>query len=33
VVARSMQGRVLDFLWNTDRQEKLDHLFELLVEP
>jgi len=30
----AQQGRVLDFLWNIDRQDKLDHLFELaLVEP
>jgi 2-methylcitrate dehydratase len=27
----AQQGRVLDFLWNIDRQDKLDHLYELLL--
>jgi 2-methylcitrate dehydratase len=32
--SEAQQSRVLDFLWNIDRQDKLDHLFELaLVEP
>jgi hypothetical protein len=29
--SEAQQGRVLDFLWNIDRQDKLDHLFELLL--
>jgi 2-methylcitrate dehydratase len=29
--SETQQGRVLDFLWNIDRQDKLDHLFELLL--
>jgi 2-methylcitrate dehydratase len=32
--SEAQQSSVLDFLWNIDRQDKLDHLFELaLVEP
>ena len=29
--SETRRGRVLDFLWNIDRQDKLDHLFELLL--
>jgi 2-methylcitrate dehydratase len=27
----AQQGRVLDFLWNIERHDKLDHLFELVL--
>jgi 2-methylcitrate dehydratase len=29
--SEARQRRVLDFLWNIDRQDKLDHLFELVL--
>ena len=29
--SETRRGRVLDFLWNIDRQDKLDHLFELVL--
>lgn len=31
VWSKSQQARVLDFVWSIDRQDKLDHLFELLL--
>ena len=29
--SEAQQGRVLDFLWNIDRQDKIDNLFELVL--
>jgi 2-methylcitrate dehydratase len=31
--SEAQQGRVLDFLWSIERQDKLDHLFDLLLVP
>ena len=31
VWSKDQQARVLDFVWNIDRQDKLDRLFELLL--